>query len=188
MLAGDPVDHLRDQHRLADAGAAEQTDLATSDVRREQVDHLDAGFEHARRRLEGVERRGVTVDLPTFHVGELVGRLVGTEVERIAPHVPDVAEHLGPDGDGDSPTGVAHRRAPGQAVGRLHADRPHAALAELLGDLGEHDHDLALDFDLELQRRVQRRERTARKLDIDHRTGDPRRLDRRRQSTVVVVP
>ena len=43
MRLGDVVDQLHDQHRLADAGAAEQADLAALGVRREQVHDLDAG-------------------------------------------------------------------------------------------------------------------------------------------------
>ena len=45
-VLGDPVDHLLDEHGLADAGAAEQADLAALHVRGEQVDDLDAGLEH----------------------------------------------------------------------------------------------------------------------------------------------
>ena len=43
---GDVVDQFLDQHRLAHAGAAEQSDLAALGVRREQVDNLDAGDEN----------------------------------------------------------------------------------------------------------------------------------------------
>ena len=43
---GDVVDQLLDEHGLADAGAAEQADLAAAAVRGEQVDDLDAGLEH----------------------------------------------------------------------------------------------------------------------------------------------
>ena len=67
-----------------------------------------------------------------------LGRVV---VEDVAPHVPHVAERAVADRHLDAVAGVAHRRAAGEAVGRLHADRPHAAVAELLGDLGEH-HDV----------------------------------------------
>ena len=59
---GDVVDQLHDQHGLADAGAAEQADLAALGVGREQVDDLDAGDQDFRLgRLIGVERR-VLVD------------------------------------------------------------------------------------------------------------------------------
>ena len=59
---GDVVDELHDQHGLADAGAAEQADLAALGVGSEQVDDLDAGDEDLRfRRLVG-EGRGRLVD------------------------------------------------------------------------------------------------------------------------------
>ena len=45
VLARDVVDQLLDQDRLADAGAAEEADLAAPDVRRDQVDDLDPGLE-----------------------------------------------------------------------------------------------------------------------------------------------
>ena len=91
VLGGDPVDHLGDQHGLADAGAAEQADLAAGDVRGEQVDDLDAGLEHARRRLEGVERRGRRGGSPSAPCRR---SLAGSSSSGVAPHVPDVAEHL----------------------------------------------------------------------------------------------
>jgi hypothetical protein len=40
---GDVVDQFLDQNRLADAGAAEQADLAALGVGAQQVDDLDAG-------------------------------------------------------------------------------------------------------------------------------------------------
>ena len=48
VVLGDAGDHLLDQHGLADAGTTEQADLAALDVRRQQVDDLDAGLEHLR--------------------------------------------------------------------------------------------------------------------------------------------
>ena len=43
MALGDVVDQFLNQHGLAHAGAAEQADLAALGVRRDQIDHLDAG-------------------------------------------------------------------------------------------------------------------------------------------------
>ena len=43
---GDVVDQFLNEHGLADAGAAEQADLAALGVRREQIDDLDAGDEN----------------------------------------------------------------------------------------------------------------------------------------------
>src|ERR1700733_6016504 len=42
------VDHLREEHRLADAGAAEQTGLAAALQRYEDIDGLDTGFKNLR--------------------------------------------------------------------------------------------------------------------------------------------
>ena len=129
------------------------------------------GLEHARRRFEGVERRGVAVDLPALHVGG-GRRFLGGHVEGITPHVPHVTEHALTDGDGDAAAGVVHDRAAGETVGRLHADGADATLAQLLGDLGEHRDGLAVDDDVELQCRVQRRQRAPRELDVDDGAGD----------------
>ena len=111
-LAGDAVDHLGDEHGLADPGAAEQADLAALEVRREQVDDLDAGLEHFLLRLERVEVGRIAVDArrSALDVVEL------GNVEGLAQHVEHVAEHA-----------VAHRhlqRVAGVAhLGVAHADR-----------------------------------------------------------------
>ena len=55
VLERDVVDQLLDDDRLADAGAAEQADLAALQVRLDQVDDLDAGLEHLQ--LGGLLRR-----------------------------------------------------------------------------------------------------------------------------------
>ena len=89
MVLGDPGDHLLDQHGLADAGAAEQADLAALDVRRQQVDDLDAGLEHLGLRLELVERRRLAVDAPALLDLELLALL---EVEAVAGGVEHLAE------------------------------------------------------------------------------------------------
>ena len=79
-VLGDPVDHLLDEHGLADARTAEQADLAALDVRGEQVDDLDAGREDLGLGLELVERRGLTVDPPAL--GDLQRRLPGRRAAR----------------------------------------------------------------------------------------------------------
>ena len=68
VLLGEVVDQLLDDHGLADAGAAEQADLAALGVRREQVDHLDPGLEHLGGRGQRLDRRRVAVDRPALDV------------------------------------------------------------------------------------------------------------------------
>ena len=94
---GDVVDQLHDQHGLADAGAAEQADLAALGVGREQVDDLDAGDEDLRfRRLLGEGRA------PAAWMARLLAGLDGPGlVDRLADHVDDAPERLVADGHGD---------------------------------------------------------------------------------------
>ena len=45
MRTGDVVDHLCEQHRLANAGSAKQPGLAAALQWREEVDHFDPSLE-----------------------------------------------------------------------------------------------------------------------------------------------
>ena len=81
-------------------------------------------------------------------------------------------EHGVADRHGDAPAGVAHRGSPDQAVGRLHADAAHPALADLLGHLGR-DGDLgALELEVHLDGVVDLGQGVGWELDVDDRTGD----------------
>jgi hypothetical protein len=62
VLGRDVVDQLEHGDRLADAGAAEQADLAALGERADQVDDLDAGLEQLDRGRELVELRRELVD------------------------------------------------------------------------------------------------------------------------------
>ena len=57
VRAGDAGDELGENDRLAQTGAAEQAGLAAADERRQQVDHLDAGFEQLGLGREVRQRR-----------------------------------------------------------------------------------------------------------------------------------
>src|SRR5947209_4927116 len=66
VLLGEVVDQLLDEDGLADAGAAEEADLAALDVRGEQVDDLDPGLEDLDLRRQVLEGRRVAVDPPAL--------------------------------------------------------------------------------------------------------------------------
>ena len=119
MLFGLAADHLLDDHGLADTGTAEHPDLAALDVRLEQIDHLDPGLEHDLLRLEVGEGRRLAVDRPPLRRMDVRG----VRVQRFPEDVVDVPEHSFADGHGDRGTGVDHRRAPDEAIGRLERDR-----------------------------------------------------------------
>ena len=126
---GDVVDQFLDQHGLADAGAAEQADLAALGVGREQVDDLDAGDEDfSFGGLVGVGRR-ILVD------GALAFELDGTcFVDRLADHVHDATQRAVANRNRDRLAGVGHFLAAHQTFGGVHRDRSHGGLTEMLGD------------------------------------------------------
>ncbi len=130
---GDVVDQLHDEHGLADAGAAEQADLAALGIRRQQIDDLDAGDEDLRLRCLIGKRRSRRVD------GAMLVRLDGPRlVHRLADHVDDAPERLGTDRHGDGRSGVAHFLAAHETFGRVHGDGAHGVLAQVLRHL-EHE-------------------------------------------------
>ena len=128
VLLGDVVDQLLDQHGLADAGAAEEADLAALHVRGDQVDHLEARLEDLDLRRELAERRRIAVDRPALDV--LAGRLL--VVDRLADHVPDPPQRGVADWHGDRPARVDDIDAARKAVGGVHRHRPDAIVAEVL--------------------------------------------------------
>ena len=133
VLLGEVVDELLDEHRLADAGAAEQADLAALGVGREQVDDLDAGLEHLGRRGQVLDRRGAA-----RWIGQRSLTSIGVAlVDRLAEQVEDAPERDVADRHGDRAAGVDDLDAAREAVGRVHRDRAHAVVAEVLLDLAD---------------------------------------------------
>ena len=51
MLGCDVVDQFLNDNRLANAGAAEQADLAAFQIRLDQIDNFDSGLEHFEARV-----------------------------------------------------------------------------------------------------------------------------------------
>ena len=132
VLQGDVVDQLHDDDGLADAGAAEEADLATLQIGLEKVDDLDAGFEHleiGRLVLEGRRRAVNRPALLRLH------RAVG-KIHRLAEHVQHPPQRLGADRHGDRLAEVLGAHAALHAVGRLHRDGADPVLAQVLLDLG----------------------------------------------------
>ena len=80
------VDHLGEQHRLAHAGAAEQTRLAAALQRREHIDELDARFKDFRRGGSPRERWRSPMHRTPLHIVQ-----PDNAVDRVAEYV----EHAG---------------------------------------------------------------------------------------------
>ncbi len=133
MLLGDRPDQLLDQDRLADARAAEETDLPALHVRGEQVDDLDAGLEDLDRRLQVLEGGRVPVDRPALLVLELLVAIV----DRLPEHVEEPSEGRLSDRDADRRAEILDVDATRKAVGRVHRDCANAVVSEVLLHLGD---------------------------------------------------
>ncbi len=166
-LASDTRDHFLDQNGLADAGATEQADLSTLDVRGEKVDDLDAGLHELGATLELVEGGGITVDAPLLAVPAEAGL-----VEAVAECVEDVALDDVADRNGDRLAGVTDFLTADEAVGRGHRNGTDHVVAEVLGSLEGDGLGDSFERHIDLQGVVQCRQLAARELHVDDRADD----------------
>ena len=127
VLGRDVADQFQQRDGLADAGAAEQADLAALGDRHDQVDDLDAGFQQFGGTCLVLVARCCAVNRPA-----LCG-IHGTGfVDRPAEHVHDAAEGLLTDWHRDRLAGVDHRQTALEAFAGAHGDGANDAVAELL--------------------------------------------------------
>ena len=163
VLLGDVVDQLQDRDGLADAGAAEQSDLAAARVRANQVDHLDAGFENFH--LGGLVGEGRRVAMDRHLMRRVERRAF---IDRLADDVDQAAESFGTDRHRYRAAGIADLHPAHQSLGRVHRDASHGVFAEMLCDL---EHEVALVVAErgvgDAQRVEDRGQRAVAKLDVD---------------------
>ena len=164
MLVGDVADELHDEHGLAHARAAEQTDLAALGIGREQVDDLDAGLEQLGRGGNVREGRGLAVDGQIFR-----GVDRAFAVDRLTDDVEHSAERRLTDGHFHARAGVDGAAAALQSVGGKERDAAHRVIAELLHRL----HDDAPLAGVHLDGVVDLRQLSGRELHVHHRADDP---------------
>ena len=126
------MDELGDQHRLAHAGAAEETDLAALDVRGQQVDDLDAGLEHLVGRLQGVEARRRPMDWPSLYFAQ-----IRTVIDDLAQHVDKAAKRRRAYRHGHRLPRVFDLDATGKPVGAVHGHGAYLVVAQVLLHLGD---------------------------------------------------
>ena len=122
VALGDVVDQFLNQHGLADAGAAEQADLAALGVRRQQIDDLNASDQNAQFGRLIDEFRGLGMN--RGGVG-LIDR--AALVDRLTDDVHDAAQRGRADRNADLAAGVGHFLAAHHAVGGVHGDAAHGA-------------------------------------------------------------
>src|SRR6202163_58709 len=158
------VDQFLNQHGLADAGAAEQADLAALGVGRQEIDDLDAGDENFRfGRLVGVGRRRLMDGAVAFRFDR------PGFIDRLADHLHYTAHRSPAPRTHDRVAGVADFLTTDQTFGCIHGDGTHGGFAEMLRDL-EHQ---AVAAVLRLER-VQNGRQMAFELHVDDGADDLR--------------
>ena len=130
---------------LADAGAAEETDLSALHERRDQVDDLDARLEDLGLRLEVDEVGTLAVDRPALAPWPGSAAPLSTGSPSTLRMRPSAAA---PTGTVIGAAGVDDLHAAHDAVGGRHGDRAHLVAADVL---------LHLDDDADVGRRFGRR-------------------------------
>ncbi len=133
MVLGDVIDQFHDDHGLADARAAEQSNLAALQERLNQIDDLHSGFEHFGGCRLLVERRRQTMNRHSLF------ELDRTElIHGFADHIHYAAQSSAAHGNGNRPALVNGFHAAHHAVGGRHGDAAYSPFAEMLLHLENH--------------------------------------------------
>src|ERR1700756_2232246 len=127
MLLGNVVDQFHNDDGLPDAGAAEESNLPALQEGLNQIDDLDAGLEHLRRRRLLFEAWRGTVNRIAFRRSDWA-----QIVDRFANHIHDSAKGAAPDRNGNGAAEVDGFHPANHAVGRLHGNGAHATFAQML--------------------------------------------------------
>ena len=134
VLVTDVPDELHDHEGLADAGPTEDGGLAALLERADEIDDLDPGLEDlSRGRLVDESGRRPMDRIAT---DSLHGPLA---VDRLADDVEEAAQRLWADRNGDGLAGRDDLHPAAQAVARVHRDRAHPVVAEVLLHFGDHE-------------------------------------------------
>ena len=161
VLGGDIVDEFLNEHRLADARAAEQTDLAALGIGFQKIDHFDPRLQdlHGGRLIDEIGR--LSVDLPPLL------RFDGSAaVNGLAQYVEHASERAGADGHADPAAVRSHLHAAGKPLAACKHDAAHRVALDVARDL--HDARFAVHFDA--QRLAQSGKLSLFKCDVHDRT------------------
>jgi len=128
MSLGDVVNQLHDDDGLADAGAAEESDLSALHEWRDEVDDLDTGLKDFCLGLEVRELRGRSVNWPPFDTR----RNLRPIVDGVAKHVQNSAERSLANRNPDRPAGILDAHSAYDGVGRRHRDCANLIASDVL--------------------------------------------------------
>ena len=141
------VDEFREQHRLADARAAEQPGLAPTLEREQDIDGLDSSLKHFGLGGTSGQRRGWLMYGTPVHIGES-----GTAIDGPAEDVEHVREHVVPHGYFQWTARVLDEHAPGEALRGREGDPTHRLCVTLDQHLDD-DRRVAISTEYRMDRR-----------------------------------
>ena len=131
VLHGDVVDQLLNEHRLADARAAEKADLAAARIRLQEVDDLDARLQDLNAGVLLGKSRRLSVDA----AARLVRADGRTVVDDVAEDVEQPPKRTFADGHAQSAALARHVHAARKALAARKHDAAHRIAAQVLRDL-----------------------------------------------------
>ena len=164
VLRRDVGDQLLDQHGLAYAGTAEETDLTTLLVRAEKVNDLDARLEDLRIRRLFCKIRRRSMDRIVLHPRR---RLL--LVDRIAEHVEHAPQSRLAYRHRDRRSGGLRLHAAHETVRRTHGDTADRVVTEVLCNLDHKDFPV---LPADLDRVIDLRKVALREPDVQNGTDD----------------
>ena len=164
VLRRDVADQLLDEDGFSYAGTAEQTDLTTLLIRAEQVNNLDAGFQHLGGGSLFLKIRRFPVDRQILHI-----RRRFFVVDRLTDDVKDTPERLLSYRYRDRRSGGDRLHPAHQTVRRSHRDALYGVVTQMLGNL---HHKRAAIRRRNMNRIVYARKLSFRKLNVKYRTDN----------------
>ena len=120
------MDQFLDQYGFADTGTTEQTDLTTLEVRADQVNDLDTGFQNLCGTLLLLKAGSFPMDRPLFRFNR------GAVIYDLTQYIEDPAQGRVANRHRDRRTGIHSLGAADHTVGRAHCDAAHNIVTQML--------------------------------------------------------
>ena len=168
VFGGNIPDQFHDDNRLADAGAAEQTDFTTTGIRRNQVNDLDPCFQYLRAGRLVFQFRGRAVNRPMIFCFDLT-RIV---VDRIAQNIENTTQSSRSNRNLDRRPRVKGFHPPLQSISGGHGHAANGAVTQVLHDFSRNSDLYANVFAFDQNRIINSGKLLRQKFDVNNRSNN----------------
>ena len=175
MVLSNTLNHFLNQNSLAHTCATEEANLATLNIRGEQIDDLDTRFEHLRTGLKLVECRRLAVNGPAFGDFQMFTWL---KVQHLTGHVEDMTLRDIANRNRNRSSSIGDNRAANHTIGWFERNRANQVVTKVLSNLKSDRLNRVFAFALpgkihiNVQCVVQGRNCVRRELNIDNRSDN----------------